>query len=66
MMKKIILIICLIFGFSQMSNAQVDFGIKGGVNYNSNSIKETGQDVFDGAKRKRVITLVFGYVLRFQ
>jgi hypothetical protein len=51
-MKKIILIICLTFGFSQISNAQLQFGIKGGVNYNSNSIEETGQDVFDGAKSK--------------
>jgi hypothetical protein len=52
MMKKIILILCLAFGFSQMSNAQVAFGIKGGINYNSNSIKETGQDVFEGAESK--------------
>ena len=51
-MKKIILILCLAFGFSQMSNAQVAFGIKGGINYNSNSIKETGQDVFEGAESK--------------
>lgn len=52
MMKKIILVLCLTFGFSQLSNAQLDFGVKGGINYNSNSIKETGQDVFDGAKSK--------------
>lgn len=52
MMKKVILILCLAFGFSQMSNAQVAFGIKGGINYNSNSIKETGQDVFEGAESK--------------
>lgn len=51
-MKKVILILCLAFGFSQMSNAQVAFGIKGGINYNSNSIKETGQDVFEGAESK--------------
>lgn len=52
MMKKIILLLCLTFGFSQLTNAQLDFGLKGGINYNSNSIKETGQDVFDGAKSK--------------
>lgn len=51
-MKKVILILCLAFGFSQISNAQLNFGIKGGVNYNSNSIRETSQDVFDGAKSK--------------
>ena len=51
-MKKIILLLCLTFGFSQVSNAQIDFGLKGGINYNSNSIKETSQDVFDGAKSK--------------
>ena len=43
---------CLAFGFSHISNAQVDFGIKGGINYNSNSIKEVKTDVFDGAKSK--------------
>lgn len=51
-MKKVILLLCLTFGFSQLSNAQVAFGLKGGVNYNSNSIKETTQDVFNGAKSK--------------
>ncbi len=51
-MKKVILILCLAFGFSQISNAQVAFGIKGGINYNSNSIKEVSSDVFDGAKSK--------------
>jgi len=51
-MKKVILILCLVFGFNQISNAQVAFGIKGGVNYNSNSIKESGTDVFSGAKSK--------------
>ncbi|WP_235318222.1 porin family protein [Polaribacter sp. Hel1_85] len=52
MMKKVILILCLAFGFSQISNAQVAFGLKGGLNYNSNSIKEVKTDVFDGAKSK--------------
>ena len=51
-MKKVILILCLTFGFSQLSTAQIHFGLKGGINYNSNSIKETSQDVFDGAKSK--------------
>ncbi|MFT4646682.1 MAG: hypothetical protein ACI8ZX_003114 [Planctomycetota bacterium] len=43
---------CLAFGFSQISNAQIAFGLKGGLNYNSNSIKETSTDVFSGAKSK--------------
>ena len=43
---------CLFFGFSQISNAQIAFGVKGGVNYNSNSIKEVQSDVFSGAKSK--------------
>lgn len=51
-MKKVILVMCLAFGFSQISNSQINFGLKGGVNYNSNSIKETTQDVFNGAKSK--------------
>jgi hypothetical protein len=51
-MKKIILFLSLSVGFSQISNAQLDFGVKGGLNYNSNSIKEASQDVFGGAKSK--------------
>ncbi len=51
-MKKVFLLLVLILGISQTSNAQIQFGVKGGVNYNSNSIKETSQDVFDGAKSK--------------
>lgn len=51
-MKKLILVLVLAFGFNQISNAQIQFGVKGGINYNSNSIQESGQDVFDGAKSK--------------
>lgn len=42
----------LAFGLSQASSAQINFGIKGGINYNSNSIKEVQTDVFDGAESK--------------
>ena len=35
-MKKILLIICLTFGLSQTSNAQLQFGVKAGINYNNN------------------------------
>lgn len=51
-MKKLILVFVFAFGFSQISNSQIQFGVKGGINYNSNSIQESGQDVFDGAKSK--------------
>tara|TARA_B110000967_G_C18895479_1_gene570313 strand:+ start:2316 stop:2897 length:582 start_codon:yes stop_codon:yes gene_type:complete len=43
---------CLALGLNHISNAQMAFGVKGGINYNSNSIKETGQDVFGGANSK--------------
>ena len=52
MMKKVILILCLAFGFSQISNAQVGFGIKGGVNYNSDSFKDVKNDVLSGAESR--------------
>jgi hypothetical protein len=51
-MKRIILVMCLAFGCSQISNAQLAFGVKGGINYNSNSIEETSDDVFGGANSK--------------
>ena len=51
-MKKVILILCLTFGFSQISNSQIDFGLKGGLNYNSSSVKGVSKDVFSGAKSK--------------
>ena len=43
---------CLAFGFSHTSNAQIDFGLKAGLNYNSNSIKKVSDNVFEGAKSK--------------
>jgi hypothetical protein len=54
-MKKIIIILFLTFGFSQFSSAQIDFGIKGGVNYNNNgdaTLSSTGNDVINGAESK--------------
>jgi hypothetical protein len=51
-MKKVILIICLAFSFSQTTTAQVDFGLKAGVNYNSESIKNVSEDIFEGAESK--------------
>ena len=51
-MKKFFLLTCLAFAFSQTSNAQIGFGLKGGINYNSNSIENVSEDVFSGAKSK--------------
>ncbi|MEN8914089.1 MAG: porin family protein [Polaribacter sp.] len=51
-MKKVILIICLVFSFGQTTSAQLHFGIKGGVNYNSESIIAVTENVFKGAESK--------------
>ena len=54
-MKKVILIFCLAFGYTQVSNAQVDFGLKAGVNYNNageDSFKNSTGDIVDGATAK--------------
>ncbi len=51
-MKKIILALFLLIGTSQFTQSQIHFGIKGGVNYNSNSIKEVSTNVLSGAKGK--------------
>jgi hypothetical protein len=53
MVNKIILIIFLTVGFAQLSNAQIHFGIKGGVNYNNNgdaTFSSAGNDLINGAK----------------
>lgn len=53
-MKKVILMLCLALGATQLTQAQLAFGIKGGINYNSDSFKfkDAGKDVFGGAKSK--------------
>lgn len=51
-MKKIALCIGLLLAFSQIANAQVHFGIKGGINYNSNSIEDVTSDVLSGVENK--------------
>ncbi|MDX6745983.1 porin family protein [Polaribacter sp. PL03] len=54
-MKKVILVMCLAFAFSQTSNAQIDFGVKGGINYNNNgdaTFSSTGGDVIKGGESK--------------
>jgi hypothetical protein len=54
-MKKILLVFVLAFGLSQTSSAQIDFGIKAGLNYNNNgedSFKNARNDIVDGASAK--------------
>ena len=51
-MKKLIFLLFLVIGYSQLTNSQTAFGVKAGINYNSNSIKEVSSDVFEGAKSK--------------
>jgi len=51
-MKKVFLMLSMALVCSQTLTAQIDFGVKGGINYNSESIQETGQDLFEGAERK--------------
>ena len=51
-MKKVFLMISLAFAFSQTSSAQLDFGVKAGLNYNSESIQSVSEDVFTGAESK--------------
>ena len=51
-MKKVFLMISLAFAFSQTSTAQLDFGVKAGLNYNSESIQSVSEDVFTGAESK--------------
>lgn len=51
-MKKLILIACFALGLNQITSAQTDFGIKGGINYNSNSIQQSGSDFSEGGDNK--------------
>lgn len=49
-MRKVLLILCMTLGLSQISIAQIQFGVKGGINYNSDSFNNVKDDVFSGAK----------------
>ena len=51
-MKKVFLMMSLAFAFSQTSTAQLDFGVKAGLNYNSESIQSGSKGEFTGAKSK--------------
>ncbi|MDY0779586.1 outer membrane beta-barrel protein [Tenacibaculum sp. IB213877] len=52
-MKKLILMLFLVFGATQLSQAQLQFGIKAGINYNSDSFREVQEDVIDGGAESK-------------
>ena len=51
-MKKIIFIVFLLIGGIQFSQSQIAGGIKGGINYNSDSFNDVKGDVLKGAESK--------------
>ncbi|GGG98180.1 hypothetical protein GCM10011416_15350 [Polaribacter pacificus] len=54
-MKKVILLVLVAFAVSTTANAQIDFGLKGGINYNNNgdaTFSTTGTDLINGAESK--------------
>lgn len=51
-MKKVFLTITMVLGILQISNAQIDFGIKAGINYNSDNFQNVKDDVLSGAKSR--------------
>ncbi len=51
-MKKLALLVLLFIGATQVSFSQIHFGIKGGVNYNSDSFQEVSTDILEGAKSR--------------
>jgi len=51
-MKKLFLLVALFIGATQYTQAQLNFGIKAGINYNSDSFNDVKDDVLDGAKGK--------------
>lgn len=51
-MKKVLLIALFLVGVSQYSEAQVNFGVKAGVNYNSDSFSDVSNDVLNGAESR--------------
>lgn len=51
-MKKLLIAILLIVGMSEYSEAQLQFGVKAGVNYNSDSFKDVSNDVLSGAESR--------------
>lgn len=52
-MKKLIFTLCLLFAATQFSQAQIHFGVKGGINYNSDSFREVSADIINGNAKSR-------------
>ncbi|TVZ54952.1 outer membrane protein with beta-barrel domain [Lutibacter sp. Hel_I_33_5] len=48
-MKKVVFVFCLFLAGTQFSNAQLQWGLKGGLNYNSDSFTNVKNDVLAGA-----------------
>ncbi len=59
--KKIILFSIFFIGLNQFAQAQLQFGVKTGVNYNSDSFNDVSSDVLDGAKTKTGIHAGFWF-----
>ncbi len=51
-MKKLSLTLFVLLGTTQLAFSQVDFGIKGGINYHFDTFKNIKNDVLKGAKSK--------------
>ena len=54
-MKRILLVMCQTIGFSQISTAQVQYGLKAGINYNNNgnlTLSNVVNDAVEGADAK--------------
>jgi hypothetical protein len=51
-MKKVLVAILLLVGISEYAEAQLQFGVKAGVNYNSDSFKDVSNDVLSGAESR--------------
>jgi hypothetical protein len=51
-MKKVLFIALLLVGMTQYADAQVKFGLKAGVNYNSDSFGDVTNDVLNGAESR--------------
>ena len=51
-MKKVLVAVLLVVGMSQYTEAQLQFGVKAGVNYNSDSFKDVSNDVLNGAESR--------------
>jgi hypothetical protein len=51
-MKKFALALIALVAFIQTSQGQIAFGVKGGINYNSDSFREVSTDILEGAKSR--------------